>query len=115
MIVVLNEQMMERPMSREDTINMLLNLSGNTHEVMTAVNMRFREQSETLINITSVTFRHISEMEAEHYWETGEPRDKAGGYGIQGIGGMFVKEIHGLPLYETHQLLSQFGIEVLSP
>jgi len=64
-----------------------------------------------------VHFRHISEPEADAYWVTGEPLDKAGGYGIQGIGGIFVRRIEGsfsaiagLPLAETEALLRTFGV-----
>ena len=65
-----------------------------------------------------VTFREITRAEAETYWATGEPRDKAGGYGIQGIGGIFAKRIEGsysgivgLPLAETEALLQAFGVD----
>ena len=65
-----------------------------------------------------VTFREITRDEAEAYWATGEPRDKAGGYGIQGIGGIFAERIEGsysgivgLPLAETEALLQAFGVD----
>jgi septum formation protein len=67
-----------------------------------------------------VWFRTLSEKDIERYWKTGEPRDKAGAYGIQGIGAIFIERLEGsysgvmgLPLYETAQLLQDFGIQVL--
>ena len=71
---------------------------------------------------TLVHFRKISDIEAEEYWETGEPEGKAGAYGIQGFGAVFVRLINGsysgvmgLPLYETAKLLSEFGILTWRP
>ncbi len=73
-------------------------------------------------SITDVTFRPLSRQEAEAYWNTGEPADKAGAYGIQGFGAIFVARIDGsytgvvgLPLFETAQLLQQAGIPVWQP
>jgi septum formation protein len=70
---------------------------------------------QTDLVVTSVWFKSLSDKEIEHYWLTGEPRDKAGSYAIQGIGGKFVTKIEGsyhavvgLPLYETEQLLQNF-------
>jgi septum formation protein len=69
---------------------------------------------------TDVDFKALSTAEITRYWHTGEPQDKAGAYGIQGIAGQFVKQIRGsyssvvgLPLYETAQLLSSFGVKSL--
>lgn len=115
-IVVLGEQVLEKPKNKEDAICMLMALSNKTHQVMTAVSLWYQEQCHTHLNISEVTFRELTLEEAELYWETGEPVDKAGSYGIQGKGGVFVKEIRGsysgvvgLPLYETHQLLYKIG------
>jgi septum formation protein len=72
---------------------------------------------KTRLSVSEVRFRKISETEALAYWDNGEPRDKAGGYGIQGLGAIFIKEIRGsysgimgLPLYETAELLAEFGV-----
>jgi septum formation protein len=115
-VVVLNEQVLEKPTSEQDAINMLLSLSGNTHQVMTAVTIVLGQRSETRVNITSVRFRAISESEAVDYWQTGEPKDKAGAYGVQGKAAVFVEEIQGsyssvvgLPLFETANLLNTFS------
>ncbi|MFT7387871.1 MAG: septum formation protein [Candidatus Endobugula sp.] len=114
-IVVLNEKVLEKPTSEQNAIDMLLRLSGNTHSVMTAITMVMGDRIETRMNVTSVRFRPISEAEAIEYWHTGEPKDKAGGYGIQGKAAIFVEEIRGsyssvvgLPLFETAQLVSVF-------
>jgi septum formation protein len=111
-IVVLNDRVLEKPQSEQDAIDMLLSLSGNTHQVMTAVTLILGQRSDTRVNITSVRFRAISEVEAQEYWKTGEPKDKAGAYGIQGKAAVFVEEIQGsyssvvgLPLFETANLL----------
>ena len=119
-IVVLGGQVFEKPRSEQEATDMLMALSGNTHEVMTAVNMSHSQQSETIVSVTSVTFRTISDAEARAYWLTGEPKDKAGGYGIQGLGSVFVSQIRGsyscivgLPLFETSALLARFGLDLL--
>ena len=97
---------------------MLSILSGRTHEVSTAVAIVHRERSEVRVSRSRVTFRPISNAEAEAYWRSDEPRDKAGGYGIQGIGGIFAERIEGsysgivgLPLADTEALLQAFGVD----
>ena len=72
------------------------------------------------LSITAVEFRAIGPAEAAAYWRTGEPAEKAGGYGIQGLGALFVKALHGshsgvvgLPLFETAELLGEFGFELI--
>lgn len=114
-IVVLNDKVLEKPCSEQQGVEMLLQLSGNTHEVMTAVSLVQGSTAATRLNTTMVRFRPITEYEALTYWQTGEPLDKAGGYGIQGRGAVFVEEISGsyssvvgLPLFETAQLIKQF-------
>lgn len=118
-IVVLGDKVLEKPRDKLHAVKMLQVLSGATHEVMTAVCLCREGESRTLCNTTQVSFREISVQEAEHYWQTGEPADKAGGYGIQGYGGIFVERILGsyscvvgLPLFETSQLLAQFGVPI---
>jgi predicted house-cleaning NTP pyrophosphatase (Maf/HAM1 superfamily) len=94
-------------------------LSGRTHEVLTAVALVANSEA-VRISTSSVTFRTLSEAECAAYWETGEPADKAGAYAVQGLAAMFISRLDGsysgvmgLPLYETAQLLKEFGIEVL--
>lgn len=120
-IVVLGDDVLEKPLSEDHAVAMLLRLSGHTHQVMTAVSLVFQAQQRTCINVTSVTFRAISDAEARRYWLSGEPKDKAGAYGIQGLGAVFVEHIEGsyssvvgLPLFETSALLADFGVSMWS-
>ena len=109
---------MGKPKDQADALAMLTQLSGKTHQVYSAISLRGREHSQAH-SITEVTFRHLTEQEMFDYWHSGEPLDKAGGYAIQGMGGVFVESIKGsfsgvvgLPLFETAQLLSKQGIEL---
>ena len=121
--VVCNEAVLEKPQSQDDAVRMLQLLSGRSHEVLTAVALASENSPRVQLAIsrTLVSFRNISLAEAKAYWETGEPADKAGAYGIQGMGAMFVSHIEGsytnvvgLPLFETLQLLASLGITGLS-
>ncbi|MUK67088.1 Maf family protein [Aliivibrio fischeri] len=114
-IVVIDGVILEKPKDFKDAKRMLLALSGRQHQVMTAVTIATPEKIRTKTVITQVWFKTLSEQEIEQYWESGEPCDKAGSYGIQGSGGRFVSRIDGsyhavmgLPLMETDQLLHQF-------
>ncbi|WP_375321731.1 Maf family protein [Aliivibrio logei] len=114
-IVVIDGVILEKPKDFEDAKRMLLALSGRQHQVMTAVTLATPEKKRTKTVITQVWFRTLSIQEIEQYWESGEPCDKAGSYGIQGSGGRFISRIDGsyhavmgLPLMETDQLLHQF-------
>jgi len=116
-IVILGEKILEKPQSQDDALTMLSELSNCTHQVITAVAISDTEQTQHCHCISDVTFREITQAEAIRYWQTGEPKDKAGGYGIQGLGAVFVKQLQGsysnvvgLPLYETTGLLTQFAI-----
>lgn len=118
-IVLCGEQVLEKPQSENTAVAMLLTLSGRQHRVLTAVAVCRNERCEVMCQTTQVTFRAISEAEAHAYWATGEPADKAGGYGIQGLGGIFVERIEGsysgvmgLPVLETWQLLKAFDVPV---
>ena len=100
---------------------MLAALSGQQHQVMTAVAMVDAGHQECLLNISRVSFRVLSDAEILAYWNSGEPSDKAGGYGIQGLAAQFIENLDGsysgvmgLPLFETAQLLNKFGIQLLS-
>ncbi len=115
--VVLDQRILGKPESRADGLAMLAALSGRTHRVMTAVALASRAACEVRVVVSEVTFRTIAEAEAERYWASGEPLDKAGGYAIQGWGAAFVSQLQGsysavvgLPLCETAQLLDAFGL-----
>ncbi len=118
--VVLGDVVFGKPQDEDDALNMLAQLSGRTHQVMTGVALRRGEDLQTVLSVTEVKFREIRPDEALAYWQSGEPCDKAGAYAIQGRGGVFVQAIAGsysavvgLPAYETAQLLSDAGLDVL--
>ncbi|MRS14584.1 septum formation inhibitor Maf [Enterobacteriaceae bacterium RIT691] len=115
-IVVLNGEVLEKPRDVEHAAVMLRQLSGHTHQVMTAVALADRLQTIDCLVTTEVTFRVLSEEDILGYIASGEPMDKAGAYGIQGLGGCFVRRIEGsyhavvgLPLVETYELLGNFN------
>ena len=99
---------------------MLNELSGTKHDVLTGVSICNGQRTETFCVKTEVTFRQLGKKEIAWYWETGEPHDKAGSYGLQGAGGAFVATLRGsysnvigLPLSETVLMLRSFSIECL--
>lgn len=115
--VVLEGSVYGKPADRADGLAMLAALAGRTHRVLTAVALATAGGLAMRVNCSSVRFRGIERAEMEAYWETGEPRDKAGGYAIQGYGAVFVAELSGsysgvmgLPLLETAELLRAAGI-----
>jgi len=119
--VVLDERIFGKPASRDEALDMLSCLSGRRHEVMTGVAVVIGERYLTACCVSRVLFRSISPAEADAYWRTGEPHGKAGGYAIQGLAGIFVREIRGsyssivgLPVYESAELLCEAGIDVLA-
>ncbi|EBX2739809.1 Maf-like protein [Salmonella enterica subsp. enterica serovar Stanley] len=115
-IVVLNGEVLEKPRDAAHAAEMLRLLSGNTHQVMTAVALADSQHTLDCLVVTEVTFRTLSAQDITGYVASGEPLDKAGAYGIQGRGGCFVRKINGsyhavvgLPLVETYELLSHFN------
>jgi septum formation protein len=119
-VVVLGDRMLGKPCDSDDAIEMLLALGGRSHQVMTGVALKTHTGTRAVLSTTDVQFREIGRDEAERYWQSGEPCDKAGAYGIQGLGGMFVTAIAGsysgvmgLPVFETVELLKAAGIDVL--
>ncbi len=118
--VVASERILGKPADTEDAVRMLRSLSGREHKVITAVALALRDQVETQISASSVWFRELTEPELRRYVASGEPTDKAGAYAIQGRAAAFVLRIDGsysgimgLPLSETADLLSRFGIDVI--
>ena len=106
-----------KPADRADAERMLGLLSAGTHEVLTAVALAIDGGIMSRLSRSEVTFRDITRAEARDYWNTGESRDKAGGYAIQGYGAVFVAALRGsysgvmgLPLYETAQMLRSAGV-----
>ena len=119
-VVTLDDTVFGKPESRDDAVMMLESLSGKEHSVLTGVAVLCQGVVRTTVSRTSVRFREISPDEAAHYWQSGEPCDKAGAYAIQGKGGIFVEAISGsysgvvgLPIFETARLLGEAGIFVL--
>lgn len=114
--VVLDGDVLGKPASAAEAHAMLTRLSGQTHQVMTAVALAQGERCQSRLVITLVSFRLLSEPEIRAYVASGEPMDKAGSYGIQGLGGIFVRELEGsysavvgLPLQDTAGLLAEAG------
>ena len=115
-IVILNGEVLEKPHDAAHAAAMLRKLSGKTHQVMTAVALADCQHSLDCLVVTEVTFRALTDEDIAGYVASGEPMDKAGAYGIQGLGGCFVRKINGsyhavvgLPLVETYELLSNFN------
>ena len=112
-IVVIDGRELGKPRSEQEALDMLRLLSGRTHEVVTVLSV-----SEAVV--TKVTFRTLCDEELRAYIKTGEPMDKAGSYGIQGYGAMFVKciegdyfSVMGLPLCPLCRMLRAFGVSIL--
>lgn len=117
--VVCDEQIFGKPTDKQDALNMLACLSDSSHQVLSAVALCRGDELALRLSKTSVRFRAISAEECERYWLTGEPWDKAGAYGIQGMGALFVAGIEGsysgvvgLPLTQTAELLNLFDVPV---
>lgn len=114
---LLDGEILEKPRDKHHSLAMLRQLSGRTHQVVTAVALHSAGRQALRLSITDVTFRELADEEILAYWATGEPQDKAGSYAIQGLGAVFVKEIRGsyscvvgLPLEATCELLQEFGV-----
>lgn len=117
--VVVDGRILGKPMDAEEGAFMLRLLSGRSHEVLTAVAVSGPEGMLACCVATQVTMREITTDEIAAYWRTGEPADKAGGYAIQGLAAIFVKDINGshsavvgLPLFETTELLRRQGVPI---
>lgn len=118
--VVVGDRILGKPRDRADAAAMLQLLAGRTHRVLSGVALVGEDEGRAL-SVSEVRFRAVSAREADAYWESGEPRDKAGGYAIQGLGALFVADLRGsysgvmgLPLFETACLLAKAGIDCLS-
>jgi len=114
--VTLETRIFGKPSSREEAAAFLRALSGKSHEVHTAVAVKFEDQIEMALSTTQVHMRELDDQEIRQYVSSGEALDKAGAYAIQGRGAAFIRGIEGsysgvmgLPLYETYLLLGKFG------
>ena len=117
--VALTGEILGKPAGRDEAERMLRKLSGTQHRVLTAVAVQFEGRLEMAVSESLVTFAALDDARIAAYVQTGEPFDKAGGYGIQGRAGAFVERLEGsytgvmgLPLYETANLLRLFGVGV---
>ncbi len=115
--VVLDGAVLGKPQHTAEADSMLRRLSGRVHQVLTALSLRYGDERVTLLSASEVRFRTTTEAERLAYCATGEPFDKAGGYGIQGHAAVFVEELRGsysgvvgLPLFETAALLARAGL-----
>jgi len=115
-IVVLNGEILGKPRDSEEAFKMLKKLSGMQHKVYTAISLVDKERGKTLsgYQLTKVKFNQLKDKEIKDYIETGEPLDKAGAYGIQGMGNFLVEKIEGdldnvigLPLRKLEELLKK--------
>ena len=119
-VVVYQSRILGKPKSKTEGLSMLRLLSERTHKVITGVALTTKTQKKFCFVETKVKFRRLSDHEMQAYWMTKEPKDKAGSYGIQGLGALFVSRIEGsysnvvgLPLMETGELLKQLGFDCL--
>nr|WP_255589913.1 Maf family protein [Marinicella sp. NBU2979] len=115
--VVFDGEILGKPKTREDALLTLFKLSGQTHQVYSAVAVTYAGQNVSVLSENQVTMATIEEADIKAYIASGEPMDKAGAYGIQGLAAMWIKHISGsyssimgLPLYETSSLLAQLGV-----
>lgn len=113
-VVVIDQHLLEKPANAEDSARMLRLLSGRTHQVITGVCLLAADSELTQAEVTEVTFVEISEQEIADYVATGEPMDKAGAYGIQGMASRWVARIEGdyfnvvgLPVARVYRMLKQ--------
>lgn len=118
--VVLDGRAFGKPRDADDAIDMIRQLSGRTHQVLTAVALRYRERTEVEVSVSKVTLRRLGAAEIERYAASGEPLDKAGAYALQGRAAAFVSRLEGsysgvigLPLYETAVLFARVGVPAL--
>ena len=115
--VVLDGTILGKPAGRDEALQMLQALSNREHQVLTAVALASPTHCTSRVVSSYVRFCAISEAQMQAYWDTGEPQDKAGGYAIQGLAAIFVREVRGsysavvgLPLCETAELLAAANI-----
>lgn len=117
--VVIDGEILGKPKNKTHGLEMLRDLSGRSHQVLTSVAVVSQSGESSRLSVNHVRFRATSEEERVAYWQTGEPADKAGGYGIQGYAACFIEHLEGsfsavmgLPLFETAQLLQKFEYKI---
>jgi septum formation protein len=117
---ILNGELLVKPRDFAHAQQMLRQMSGQAHEILTAVALTTASGTQVVLSRSVVKFRTITDSEILAYWASGEPHDKAGAYAIQGLGAVFIEKLEGsysgvmgLPLFETAQLLATAGINTL--
>lgn len=120
-VVALDGAILGKPHSREEAAAMLAALSGREHAVYTGLTVLRGERTVTGHERTAVTFRTLTGTEIDRYAATGEPMDKAGAYGIQGVGALLITGIEGdyfnvmgLPVCRLGRVLAEFGVDALA-
>lgn len=120
-VVVRDGAILGKPGDRDEAQAMLASLSGRDHQVCTGVTVCQGDKVVTQVEVTQVTFRPLTDREIRQYVATGEPMDKAGAYGIQGLGGLLVEGIRGdysnvvgLPVCRLGRILLDFGVDCLA-
>jgi septum formation protein len=115
--VTIDGQILGKPATVEEAVDMLSRLSGRTHQVLTSIAVHHTHIAEQITQVSQVRFAKLSDASIQAYCATTEPYDKAGGYGIQGLASLFIEHIEGshsgimgLPLFETAQLLRKAGL-----
>ena len=121
-VVFQNGKVLEKPKSEEDAFSMLSSLSGNTHKVYSGICLinTYDDTVVTDCDCTEVKFSELNPRQIRNYINSGEPMDKAGAYGIQGLGGAFVERIEGcyynvmgLPLNKLYKALENYDMTIL--
>jgi septum formation protein len=118
-VVLIDDEMLGQPPDREAALQMLSRLSGRVHVVLSAVALASGSGVRSALSRSEVRLRRLARAECAAYWDTGEPRGKAGAYAVQGFGAVFIEQLHGsysgvmgLPLFETAALLAEAGVPV---
>ena len=118
--VVIADEVAGKPVDDEDAVRMLRGLSGVWHEVLTAVTLLCGEDSRVAVEVTRVKFAPLTDKEIRRYVASGEPRDKAGAYAIQGYAALFIERIEGsysnvvgLPVRTVYELARELGVELI--
>lgn len=118
--VELNGKVLGKPLDDADASQMLQSLSGSIHQVHTAVSLAWQGNIEVILSSTQVEMMRLNAAQIYAYLRSGESRDKAGSYGIQGLAGAWIKQIQGsytgvmgLPIYETASLLRAHGLTTI--
>lgn len=121
-VVICEGKILGKPADQEEAAQFMQRLSGRTHEVRTAVVVNDGKSDElhVAVSVSQVTFAKLTEAQIKAYVQTDEPYDKAGGYAVQGLAGLFIEHIAGsysgimgLPVYETAQLLAKIAPQLL--